>query len=126
VPDNERALTPEGKRLFARAAEGLARLVSKPDALLVSPLRRAKQTAEFLEVAWGMEMTLEPTLASGSVEMILAMLDKHPPDASVVLVGHEPTVSVLVARLVGSSEAVTFEPGAAALIEQGRLVWFRR
>jgi phosphohistidine phosphatase SixA len=51
----------------------------------------------------------------------------------VAIVGHEPHLSVLLARLVGSSHAerVTFRKGGAALVELpgrldegGALVWF--
>ncbi len=134
VPDRERALTPGGERRFRAAALGLARLVPAPDALLSSPLLRARQTATLLAAAWrGRAVTLEATLAAGSVEAILDLLARHERDATVVLVGHEPTVSALLAELVGgrSSEALSFRPGAAALVEtaslarrDGRLLWF--
>lgn len=133
VTDAQRPLTPEGERRFREAARGLARLVM-PDALLTSPLLRARQTAAIAAAAWGaLEATPEPALASGSVETILGALEGHPRDATIALVGHEPTVSALVAELVGggSTEGVAFEPGAAALLEVrslaargARLVWF--
>jgi len=124
LPDDERALTPDGERRFASTALGIARLVPTPDALVTSPLLRARQTAALLKAAWGgIDVGIEPALASGSVDAILAVLDNHPPDASVVLVGHEPTVSMLVARLTGARDAPAFEPGAAALVDGGRLVW---
>jgi phosphohistidine phosphatase len=133
VPDDERALTPDGERLFARCARGIARLVPKPDALVASPLLRARQTATLLAAAWGgVDVELDAVLAAGGVDAILASLENHPPEATVVLVGHEPTVSALVAELVSArGEAMAFEPGAAALIEvaslarrAGRLIWF--
>jgi phosphohistidine phosphatase len=133
VADTDRALTPEGRRRFEAVARGLARLVT-PDALLTSPLLRARQTAAIAAAAWGgLAPTPEPALASGGVDEILGALENQPPDATVALVGHEPTVSMLVAELAGlsSSDDVAFEPGAAALLEwpstarrRGRLVWF--
>ena len=135
VSDAERALTAEGARRFRAAAKELAHLVPRPEALLTSPLLRARQTAALIAAAWGdIEPVLEAALASGSVDGILAAIDHYPRGATVALVGHEPTVSALVAELVGvrTGEAVAFEPGAAALIEitsvarrRGRLVWFR-
>jgi phosphohistidine phosphatase len=134
VADAERRLTAEGARRFQAAARGLARLVPTLDVLLTSPLVRARQTAVIAAAAWGgLQPTPEPALAAGSVDAILAVLAQQPPDATIALVGHEPTVSALVAELVGaaSTSAVAFEPGAAALVEVtsiptrgGRLVWF--
>ena len=137
IPDAERPLTAEGERGFRAAARGLARLV-RPDVLLTSPLRRARQTAAIAAAAWGaIEATPAPALASGDVAAILETLEMHPLDATVAMVGHEPTVSALVSQLtpavreVPSREPISFTPGAAALLEvsslvgrSGRLLWF--
>ena len=132
--DADRPLTADGERRFRASALALARVVAKPDVLLTSPLLRARQTATLLAAAWmDIEPTLEPALASGSVDAILGALEQHARGATVVLVGHEPTVSALLGELLGviSSEAIVFEPGAAALLEvssvarhNGRLLWF--
>ncbi|HSD65172.1 MAG TPA: histidine phosphatase family protein, partial [Vicinamibacteria bacterium] len=53
IPDEERPLTPEGETKFREVAKGLARLVARPDALLTSPLLRARQTAAIAAEAWG-------------------------------------------------------------------------
>ena len=53
LPDDERPLTGRGRRRFRKAADGLARIVDRPDVLLTSPLRRAVQTAEIAAKAWG-------------------------------------------------------------------------
>ena len=139
VPDAERPLTSEGERRFRAAARGLARIVT-PDVLLTSPLRRARQTAAIASAAWGaLDATPEPALASGNLTEIFDALEAHPPDATVALIGHEPTVSTLVAELTRANGAastdrdppISFTPGAAALLEvdsiarrSGRLVWF--
>ena len=132
--DADRPLTADGERRFRATALALARVVPNPEVLLTSPLLRARQTATLLAAAWtDIEPTLEPALASGSVDAILGALEPHARGATVVLVGHEPTVSALLGELLGviSSEAIVFEPGAAALLEissvarhSGRLVWF--
>ena len=139
MPDAERPLTPEGERGFRAAARGLARLV-RPDVLLTSPLRRARQTAAIAAAAWGaIEAMPVLALASGDVDAILDALEIHSLEATVAMVGHEPTVSALVSRLstVGTQAAgngeppISFTPGAAALLEvpslgrrSGRLLWF--
>jgi phosphohistidine phosphatase len=132
--DAERPLTPDGERSVRASAAALGRVAPKPDILLTSPLVRARQTAALIAGAWpGVEPVSEAALASGSVAAILKVLERHPRGAFLALVGHEPTVSALLCELLGiiSSEAISFDPGAAALLElaslerhSGRLLWF--
>ena len=125
IPDEDRPLTPEGEQKFREAAEGLAKLVDRPDALLTSPWLRARQTAAIAAAAWG---RLEPeetaALASGSFDDQAAVLDEYPGDATVAVVGHEPWVSELLARLLGTRHdaRLEFKKGGAALVDvPGRL-----
>jgi phosphohistidine phosphatase len=134
VPDEDRPLTPEGEAKFREAAKGLARIVDRPDVLLTSPWLRAKQTAAVAAAAWGrLEPRETPALAGGSFEEQAAVLDRQGADATVAVVGHEPYVSALLARLVGSraEDRLEFKKGGAALVEVpgaladgGRLLWF--
>ena len=120
IPDEERPLTPRGKARFRSAARGLARICKRPDALLTSPLLRAAQTAAIAAKAWGKIAPEEcPALASGSFDELAAALAGYPDSTLIALVGHEPHVSELLARLLGSSrtDRLTFRKGAAALVE---------
>ena len=134
VSDDERRLTPKGRAKFQTAARGLARIADRPDALLTSPLPRARETAEIAARAFKrIEPTIEPALARGGVDGIVAALGQHPAGATVAIVGHEPTLSALLARLLGAAhgEPLAFKKGGAALVDlrdgpsgAGRLVWF--
>ena len=134
IPDEDRPLTPEGETKFAEAAKGLASLVDRPDALLTSPLLRAKQTAALAAAAWSrIEPKETAALAGGSFEEQAAVLDRYPRDATVAVVGHEPHLSGLLARLLGSrhDDRLAFKKGGAALVDVpgrlaggGQLVWF--
>ncbi len=136
VPDDKRPLTPKGKRRFRQAAGGLARICPRPDLLLTSPLPRAAATAEIAAQAWGkISPAEESALAHGSPDEILALLSRHASDQCIAIVGHEPSLSGLLARLLGSTVADPFtlrKGGVAhvdvpgALAEGGRLVWFMR
>jgi len=134
IPDEDRPLTPEGEQKFREAAKGLAGLVDRPDALLTSPWLRAKQTAAIAAAPWGrIEPKETAALASGSFDEQAAVLDRYPGESTVAVVGHEPWVSELLARLLGSShdDRLEFKKGGAALVdvpgrlaEGGQLVWY--
>jgi len=135
IPDDERPLTNRGRRRFRSAARGLARLVGRPDFLISSPLPRARETAEIAARAWGKStnVIVEPALGGGTLEQIAALVAGHPADALVAIVGHEPDLSELLARVLGTDndERLTFKKGGAALVELpgtplegGSLIWY--
>jgi len=134
IRDDDRPLTPKGVSKFRVAAKGLARIARRPDVLLTSPLPRARATADIAAQAFKrIEPTVEPALAHGSVDQILTTLGRRPSDATIALVGHEPTLSMILARLLGASdsERLAFKKGGAALVDLpdgpsagGQLVWF--
>jgi phosphohistidine phosphatase len=134
IADDDRPLTPRGRARFTRAARGLARITRRPDVLLSSPLPRARATADIAARAFGrIEPLVAPLLAHGSVDEIVMVLTSQPRDALIGLVGHEPVLGALVARLVGApaSGGFPFKKGGAALVDlpdgpraAGRLVWF--
>ena len=134
VSDDERPLTPEGKTKFLAAARGLARIAHRPDVLLTSPLPRARVTAEITAgVFTNLNLTVEPALARGGVDAIVAVLENQPAGSMIALVGHEPLLGALLARLLGAKQdsGLAFKKGGAALVDlpdgltgPGRLVWF--
>jgi phosphohistidine phosphatase SixA len=95
---------------------------------------RAHRTAEIAAAAWGrVKLTVAPALAGGGPDKILAALEELRERKAVALFGHEPDVSQLTARLLGTAAAdrVAFKKGGAALFEisphaphTGRLLWF--
>jgi phosphohistidine phosphatase len=134
IPDDERPLTEDGTAEFLVAARGLVRIVQRPDVLLTSPLPRARATAKIAAMAFKLgEPTSEPALARESVDAIVTALKAHPPGATVALVGHEPVLGKLLARLLGASPdaRLAFKKGGAALVDlpdgpssAGWLIWF--
>ena len=133
IPDDERPLTPRGEERFREAAVGLAGLLRCPDAILTSPLPRARRTAEIAAEAWqAPAVEALSALASGRFEDLAKALSRFSGDALVALFGHEPHVSSLLGRLIGSrGESLPFKKGAAALVELpgpltegGTLIWF--
>ena len=119
IADDERPLTPRGRRRFAAAAAGLAQLVSAPDLILTSPLPRAHHTARLAAEAWRLASVRdEPVLAGHDFDAWRALIDGTQA-AVVALVGHEPSLSQFLAALLGSRDAArfAFKKGGAALVE---------
>lgn len=134
ISDDDRPLTPKGRKKFQVAAAGLRRILDRPDVLLTSPLSRARATAEIAARAFGrIEPRTEPTLAGDSVSKILGALEKVAASELVAVVGHEPLLSGVLAHLLGSRdpERLEFKKGGAALVDLprglaagGQLLWF--
>jgi phosphohistidine phosphatase len=105
--DRKRPLTDEGKKKVRRIAKGLRRLDPGLDVILTSPWERALKTAEITAKLLKLKKHLEilPDLASdGDPEKVMERLAQHEKDwESVMLVGHEPYLSRLVAHLTTSS-----------------------
>jgi phosphohistidine phosphatase len=135
IADGDRRLTADGEADFRSAAGGLAWIVDPPQVLLSSPLVRARATADIAARTFGrLELRIEPALAYGTPENVLTALAVHEATAaSIGVVGHEPLLSAVLARLLGAGDSnrVEFQKGGAALIDlpdgvwaAGRLMWF--
>ena len=134
VADDDRPLTPKGRKKFQAAAAGLRRIVERPDLLLTSPLPRARATAEIAAQAFGrIEPRTEPALGGDSVSRIIAALEKVADSDLVAVVGHEPVLSGVLAHVLGVRDAgrLEFKKGGAALVDLprgpavgGHLIWF--
>ena len=109
------------------AARGLARVGAGADVVLTSPLPRASETAailaeEIADVAAPQECEALAT-GTGAGEL-LRQLQPWADVPRLMLVGHEPTLSDLVAVLLTGSPAgayVEMKKGACALMNVGRL-----
>lgn len=133
--DHDRPLTRKGRTRFRQAARGLARIAGRPDVLLTSPLARARATADIAAAAFKrVTPKIEPALGQDDVDVLVTALKKYGPDATVALVGHEPTLSGLLAHLLGmhqGDDRFAFKKGGAALVHlpdgpsiPGQLMWF--
>jgi phosphohistidine phosphatase len=90
------------------------------DVVLSSPLVRARQTAEI--VATGLDprpalVNVDSLAPDGSFAAIVIDLEKHARKNRVALVGHEPAIGELAARLIGSRHALEFKKGAVCRID---------
>jgi phosphohistidine phosphatase len=116
--DFERRLTERGERQARLAGVALARAGVSFEALLVSPKVRAQQTAQLAAEEWGEVQAALQThapLAGGfDAAQALDALAGTQADARVLLVGHEPDLSGIVAELTGAR--IDLKKGGLAVV----------
>jgi phosphohistidine phosphatase len=119
--DRLRPLTPAGTKQFAKSVRGLVEMGAVIDFVLTSPLTRARETATLL--AAGLEpkpaLVEVAALAPGGrhqavIEAIKSHAKRH---RRLALVGHEPDLGELAARLLGARGGVEFKKGGVCLIQ---------
>jgi phosphohistidine phosphatase len=116
APDDERPLTERGVRQAEAAGQALARLGEQIDACLTSPKRRAVQTAELACEPLGVEVRIDQRLGGEpfDVRELTAGL------GIVLLVGHDPSFSMLLHDLTGVQTRM--KKGGLAAVSKGELV----
>ena len=118
--DSLRPITDEGKKKMKQAARGLRTLVPDIDLLATSPLTRAAQTAAVLDSVYGglREVEITELAPESSPVEFLSWLRKQAGD-NVAVVGHEPSISLIVSWLLTGTEKrlFSFRKGGACLLE---------
>jgi phosphohistidine phosphatase len=118
--DSARRLTQRGEAQASTAGEALARLQVRFDAVLFSPKARARQTAELAAESWPAEERAklrehEPLAASFEATQALDALAGLDADARLLLIGHEPDLSGVIADLTGAR--VELKKGGLAVVK---------
>ena len=114
-PDDLRPLTPAGREAARALGLRLADEGLEPDAVLTSPLLRARETAQELARPAGLEPEPDERLAPGATaEAVRAAAEER--GETVIVVGHQPDCSRIAAALAGGEEPA-FPPGRMLAIE---------
>ena len=118
--DAKRPLTEEGMRRLRKASRSLARAGLSIDVVLTSPLVRTHQTAEIFAAEFSPHpavVNVDALTPDGSSAGIMAELEKHSKKKRIAIVGHEPGIGELGARLTGMRQAIEFKKGAVCRID---------
>jgi phosphohistidine phosphatase len=117
--DEVRPLALEGRRQSGRVGRSLLDGGLVPELALVSPSVRTRQTWELVRGAFGdaaTEVVLEDGLYAGGVtELVDLVRGTDERVRSVIVVGHEPTISTAAAALAGPDS----DPAAVARVRVG-------
>jgi len=130
--DASRPLSAEGAARMEREASTMALLQLPPGPILSSPLVRARQTAEIVARALNRVDALvdDDRLAPGfGIEELGAIMREHRAAPALMLVGHEPDFSTVIAACIGGGR-VDCKKGGLARVDfleasslKGLLVW---
>jgi phosphohistidine phosphatase len=126
LADPHRHLTANGRRQARELGDRLRWHDCVPTHLWASPLVRAIQTAELVATGLHAELAIEAVAAlapDAQPRAVVAALAALPADAIAVLVGHEPGLSGVGARLVGQPGFASLSKAQAARIVDGALRW---
>lgn len=120
--DTLRPLTPEGVKKFAASVPGLLELDVVIDFVLTSPLVRARDTATLLAAGLKPKPAIAEVAAlspGGRHQAILEAIKTHAAKRHrrLALVGHEPDLGELAARLLGARGIILFKKGAVCAID---------
>jgi phosphohistidine phosphatase len=133
--DSRRPLSEEGMSRLRKEARGLVRIGVTFDVVLTSPLVRARQTADIVAGVFSTRpaiVVIESLAPDGSAQAVLSDLEKQARRTRIALVGHEPGIGELAARLAGSRRALVFKKGSICRIDvkslppagPGTIRWF--
>jgi phosphohistidine phosphatase len=133
--DSKRPLTNAGISRLRKEAKALDALGVTIDHIITSPLVRTKQTADILAESLKSKPSVSQSDAlapAGTSTAVVQELAKHMRKGRIALVGHEPNVGELAARLIGARMPLEFKKGAICRIDfevfppkgMGQLRWF--
>ena len=105
------------------------------DLIIASPLLRTKQTADILAASLASKpsvVTSDSLAPAGTPAAVFQELGRHMRKARIALVGHEPNLGELAARLIGARGPLEFKKGGICRIDfevfppkgTGQLRWF--
>lgn len=134
--DAKRPLTSRGIQRLKREGTALAALDVAFDVILTSPLVRTRQTAEALASTFReapLIVNVSSLAPGGAHNAIVEDLGKQSlRRKKIAIVGHEPGIGELAARLLGLRKPIEFKKGAICRIDvtalpptgNGQLRWF--
>lgn len=121
VQDKDRPLTEKGRKRMEQEAVGICRIAKTFDVILTSPYKRAYETAMITAHAMGRTDALRicDALKPGTpYKTLVNALASYADRESMLLVGHEPDMSLITAMLINMPEPnIDFKKGSLCCIE---------
>jgi phosphohistidine phosphatase len=131
--DEYRFLTIKGRMTTRKVAKNLKEELEAADKIFTSPLTRAVQTSEVIatSVKYKNDVEIANELRIGSsISQVIELIRLNSDLNSIVLVGHEPMMGMLVGALSNKKDFYNFKKSGVCLIdfdvkkEHGTYKWF--
>jgi phosphohistidine phosphatase len=121
--DHDRPLNDRGRRSARAMGKLLAEKGLQPDLILSSTALRARATAMLADEAgqWGSELLLDESLYGSGTGAVIEAAASVPDVGRLMLVGHQPTWSMLVLALTG--ERVDMKTATVAVVDFDITEW---
>jgi phosphohistidine phosphatase len=116
VPDLDRALTAKGHKQAAQMARWLRQHLPEDARVIVSPARRAQETAQALVSDFDTSEVIAP---GASYDAVLTAARWPRAAGTVLVVGHQPTLGQAAAALVSGTPSEW-------VIKKGGICWISR
>lgn len=115
--DHDRPLNPRGVRSARVMGEVLSEQDDVPDLVVTSSAVRARSTAQLAAEAgkWDCEVVIEPRLYGSGADTVVQVAAESDAIDRLMLVGHQPTWSILASVLTG--EQVDMKTATVAVID---------
>jgi phosphohistidine phosphatase len=114
--DSERPLSTDGAETASAMSKHIAGMELTIDAIVSSPFVRAWRTAEILAE----EIAAPPLVADRGLEpaafdrkALEAIIDAYADAAGLVIIGHEPSMTAVIADVIGGGDMVLKKAGLA-------------
>ncbi len=133
--DTKRPLTDAGAARLRKGMRGLRRAGIGFDVVLTSPLVRARQTADVVASAADPRppiFVVESLAPGAAYASLMADIEKYAKRGRIALVGHEPDLGEMTARLIGARHPIVYKKGAVCRVDLAAvpsptpavLIWF--
>lgn len=120
VKDGDRALTKKGRKDALKIAKWLNQHLPANTELICSPARRCLETANALHDLNGIKIKVVEFLSvDSSVELIAKEVTNTDSSKTILIVGHQPNLGMLIAKLLGLSERT-------CVVKKGAAWWLRQ
>jgi phosphohistidine phosphatase len=127
--DSERPLIPKGEHQLRQIADAMRKMDLRFDLVLSSPFLRARQTAEIIAESLMLKKQLvfsDALVPDGNPKALVRQLNElKPAPENVLLVGHEPYLSQLIALLTAGETgmAIDLKKGGLSKLEAEYLLY---
>lgn len=125
--DDQRSLKKKGKEKMEDIAKGLKELKIHFDAVLTSPLPRAKETAEIVNAYCneGKEVEVTDLLRPGaSYDKLIKFLNQFKKSEKIAIVGHEPFLSSFASYCMTKNKTslLNLKKGGVLMLEVNEVI----